>query len=108
MSSPAFAAGGAIPDRFTCAGGEDSPPLEWSGVPRSARQLVLTVADVDADDPPFVHWLVLGIDPRSTGVEAGAIPRGGREEKNDFDRRDWVGPCPPPGERHRLTVFGQR
>ena len=110
LRSPAFADGGAIPARFTCAGDSGSPPLEWSNVPRDARQLVLTVADLDAGDPPFVHWLVLGIDPRSTGAEGDAVPKGGRQEKNDFNRRDWVGPCAPPGERHRyvFTVTASR
>src|SRR4029453_2383018 len=32
VSSPAFAAGAAIPQRFTCQGENVSPPLGWSGV----------------------------------------------------------------------------
>src|SRR5688572_23828179 len=45
ISSPAFAAGAAIPRKYTCDGSDVSPPLEWSGVPGRARSLALIVDD---------------------------------------------------------------
>ena len=41
VSSPAFAAGAAIPDRFTCEGDNRSPPLRWSGVPAGTVEVAL-------------------------------------------------------------------
>ncbi|MGZ4639021.1 MAG: hypothetical protein ACXV2J_08165, partial [Actinomycetes bacterium] len=48
VRSPAFAEGGPIPRDFTCKGANISPPLQWSGVPSTARALALVVSDPDA------------------------------------------------------------
>lgn len=109
LSSPAFAAGEAIPSRYTCDGGDVSPPLRWSEVPPGARSLVLVVEDPDAPDPSaptrlWVHWLLYDLDPRSTGLAEGAAseaaPGGARQGLNDWRRIGYGGPCPPIG-RHR-------
>ena len=51
LSSPAFLAGGEIPELFTCEGRDLSPALSWTGVPDEAKSLVLIVDDPDAPDP---------------------------------------------------------
>jgi phosphatidylethanolamine-binding protein (PEBP) family uncharacterized protein len=81
LRSSAFADGATIPVRYTCDGAGGSPPLSWSGVPKRARELTLLVEDPDAGR--FVHWIVLGIAPSTTQLEAG---------------RDWTPPCPPKGD----------
>src|SRR5262245_49042819 len=48
LGSPAFSDGAMIPKAFTCDGEDRSPPLEWSGVPASARTLALISEDPDA------------------------------------------------------------
>jgi hypothetical protein len=48
ISSPAFTAGAAIPQRFTCDGDNRSPPLGWSGVPAGTAEVALVVDDPDA------------------------------------------------------------
>jgi Raf kinase inhibitor-like YbhB/YbcL family protein len=103
LSSPAFAAGAAIPGRFTCAGAGESPPLDWSGVPDGAQELALLVEDPDADR--FVHWTVLAIPPGDTGAPQGRPPRGGVETENSFGDKGWGGPCPPPGDEPHRYVF---
>lgn len=109
LTSPAFAAGGAIPARHTCEGEDVSPPLAWSGVPQQARSLVLIVDDPDAPDPKaprmtWVHWLLYNMPPDTPGlpegVAADALPEGTREGMNDWKRTGYGGPCPPVG-RHR-------
>lgn len=109
LSSPAFAPKGEIPSQYTCEGGDLSPPLRWSGVPAGAKSLALVVDDPDAPDPRaprrvWVHWVLYGIPPSATGIEAGAskgkLPSGTRVGKNDWGRPDYGGPCPPIG-RHR-------
>ena len=66
LSSPAFADGGAIPQKYTCEGKDLSPPLAWSGVPAGAKSLVLIVDDPDAPDPKapkttWVHWVLYNL-----------------------------------------------
>ncbi len=109
ISSPAFAAGGAIPAVHTCEGADRSPALTWIGVPPAAKSLVLIVDDPDAPDPAaprmtYVHWLLynLPVDARglAEGIGASALPKGTLEGRTDFKRTGWGGPCPPIG-RHR-------
>ncbi len=78
VSSPAFAAGAAIPQRFTCAGENVSPPLGWSGVPASTVEVAVVVDDPDAPRGTYVHWVVVGIDPARTELAEGALPPGVR------------------------------
>jgi len=66
VSSPAFAAGVAIPRRFTCEGENLSPPLGWSGVPTGTVEVALVVDDPDAPRGTYVHWVVVGIERRAS------------------------------------------
>lgn len=101
LTSTAFAEGGVIADRFSCAGANVSPPLAWTGVPAGTAELVVVVDDPDANG--FVHWAVAGIDPTVTGIGEGGVPEGAIEARNDSSEFGWFGPCPPPGDRHTYT-----
>lgn len=59
IASPAFEDGQPIPEVYSQDGKNVSPPLEWSGVPDNAKELVLIVDDPDAPmDKPYVHWVI--------------------------------------------------
>ncbi|MHB1560647.1 MAG: YbhB/YbcL family Raf kinase inhibitor-like protein [Isosphaeraceae bacterium] len=124
IRSVAFEEGGAIPGEFTCDGTDRSPPLEWSGVPDSARELALLVDDPDAPGGTFTHWVVVGLPPGSMGVGPGVPPEANlpagsligadtavpgktaRQGKNDFGKVGYGGPCPPGGtHRYRFRLF---
>jgi Raf kinase inhibitor-like YbhB/YbcL family protein len=109
ISSPAFAAGQAIPKKYTCEGGDLSPPLAWTGLPENTRSLALIVDDPDAPDPKapqrvWVHWVLYNIPPTTASLAEAAsgraIPSGAEEGTNDWTRHGYGGPCPPIG-RHR-------
>ncbi len=98
VRSPAFQAGGAIPQKYSCKGDQVSPPLEWSGVPAGTQGLALVVDDPDAGG--FVHWVLTGIDPGATGIAEGQVPQGAVEVS------EYRGPCPPSGTHHyQFTVY---
>jgi hypothetical protein len=107
VSSAAFADGAAIPERFTCAGENVSPPLRWSGVPEGTAGVALVVDDPDAPRGTFVHWVVVGLDPATEGLDEGAVPAGARQLPNSAGDAAWTGPCPPGGAAHhyRFTVY---
>ncbi len=112
LTSPAFTHNGHIPTRYTCDGGDVSPPLAWSGVPTDAMTLVLIMDDPDAPDPAapqmtWVHWVLYNI-PHDTpglaeGAAAGGLPHDTLEGENDWKRPGYGGPCPPVG-RHRYFL----
>jgi len=109
LTSPSFAAGQAMPKKYSCEDGERSPPLAWSGVPAGTKSLALIMDDPDAPDPKapqrtWVHWVLYNIPPTTTSIaessSSGALPPGTVEGQNDFKRVRYGGPCPPIG-RHR-------
>src|SRR6186713_1507921 len=54
-----------FPDRYTlndfgCTGGNESPPLRWSGAPKGTQSFVVTLFDMDEHNTPsgWWHWVV--------------------------------------------------
>ena len=85
LTSTAFAAGQAIPKKYTCEGDDRSPPLAWSGAPAGAKSFALIVDDPDAPDPAaprmtWVHWVLYNVPAGTTqlaeGASSGSLPAG--------------------------------
>ena len=127
LTSPAFTEGGMIPREFTCDGADRSPPLEWSGVPRTARSLVLICDDPDAPGGTWSHWVLYDLAPSITSLDEGVAadlvatlepktvvkqPRlTVSQGRNDFGKIGYGGPCPPRGVHRyffRLYALDQR
>jgi Raf kinase inhibitor-like YbhB/YbcL family protein len=104
VESTAFVTGSAIPPAYTCDGEDRSPPLSWSGGPE-AEEYALTVVDRDAPGGEYVHWVVFGIPATTTASPEGGSPGGAVEGENEFGRRGYGGPCPPPGDSPHRYVF---
>jgi hypothetical protein len=109
LTSPAFTSGDKIPSKFTCEGGDISPPLVFGDVPEGAKSLALVIDDPDAPDPKapkrvWVHWLLYNLPPDSKSLAEGAsrtgLPKGTVTGVNDRKEASYHGPCPPIG-RHR-------
>jgi Raf kinase inhibitor-like YbhB/YbcL family protein len=106
ISSPSFQAGGAIPAQFTCNGANQNPPLQFRGVPKEAKSLVLIVDDPDAPGGLFTHWLVWNIDPTTSQLGGNSVPADAAQGTNDFGRVGYGGPCPPAGtHRYYFRLF---
>ena len=102
LTSPAFAAGGMIPDGFTCDGPSASPPLQWKGVPKGTVELAITMEDPDVPGGGFVHWVAWGIDP-----DLGRLPEATLPADVVEGNPSYRGPCPPSGPPHhyRFTLY---
>lgn len=105
LRSSAFNDHDMMPRRLSRLGSNVSPPLTWSAPPEETAELMLLVEDPDAEELPFLHWLVYGIDPAVRSVDEGQVPDGGRESINGFGEVGWGGPQPPKGEPPHRYFF---
>lgn len=95
--------GATVPARYTCDDLDLSPAITWSNVPADAIELALTVTDLDAEN--FAHWVVIGIDPTTSGTTEGEAPVNARVWTNSFGESGWGGPCPPQGDDPHTYLF---
>ncbi|MBE7941783.1 MULTISPECIES: YbhB/YbcL family Raf kinase inhibitor-like protein [Ramlibacter] len=111
LASLAFADHAPMPARYTADGEGLSPPLQWTGVPAGAGQLVLLVEDADAPmAEPLVHAIVVDLPPEDGALAEGAMPGGGQpgevhEGRNSLLRAAWLPPDPPPGHGTHRYAF---
>jgi Raf kinase inhibitor-like YbhB/YbcL family protein len=87
LTTTAWPDGGMIPLRYTQAGGETSPGVQWSGAPQGTTSFVLTFTDADtiAAAPPanaattvpanptdgLLHWMLWNIPGNVTNIAPG-------------------------------------
>ncbi|MDZ7733090.1 MAG: YbhB/YbcL family Raf kinase inhibitor-like protein [Acidimicrobiia bacterium] len=98
LTSPAFADGDPIPDEYAAAGRDRVTTAVVVRGPPDTEELAFSIVDPDADN--FVHWIVAGIDPATTGIAAGEVPDGAVQAMSNFGEPRYAGPAPPPGPRH--------
>ncbi len=124
LTTAAFADGGTIPVKYSCAattpppGGRlhvslgVSPALHWSNVPAGTASFVLILHDGDAhiakayDDIP--HWVIFNIPGDATSLQEGVPPDasmadGAEQGNNMMGRPAYQGPCAPPGAPHHYV-----
>lgn len=111
LTSGAFKDGEAIPRAYTCDGVNISPPLEWAGVPRTARTIAIVVDDPDAPGGDWVHWVLYNLPADNIGLIENmplteTLKAGGFQGKNDFGKIGFGGPCPPTGtHRYFFRIY---
>jgi Raf kinase inhibitor-like YbhB/YbcL family protein len=107
IASPAFNAGGDIPEPFTCDGDNLAPHLIWSGAPADAQSFALIMESPDAANGTFTHWVLFDIPAGQTdlpsGARSGAIGLSGR---NSVGEIGYTGPCANSGaHRYYFRLF---
>jgi Raf kinase inhibitor-like YbhB/YbcL family protein len=113
LSSPAFANGARLPERFTADGEGVSAPLVWRDPPEGTSSLALIVEDPDAPAPyPLVHAVVWNIPAGENRLAEGAIvrdgagaPDGSDVGRNSYFSEGWLPPDPPTGHGSHDYVF---
>jgi len=110
LSSPAFASGARLPERFTADGAGVSPPLVWGDVPAGTVALALIVEDPDAPAThPLTHAIVWDIAPDERRLAEGAIDPDSADGhdlgRNSYLREGWLPPDPPNGHGSHDYVF---
>jgi Raf kinase inhibitor-like YbhB/YbcL family protein len=114
VTSPAFANGEPIPERYGYTAENVNPTLEIEGVPEETESVALVMDDPDAVEPAgkiWDHWLVWNIDPTTSTIPEDWGASEAVEGRNDFGERGYGGPNPPDREhtyRFRLFALDQR
>lgn len=112
VKSAAFAANGMLADKFSAYFDDVSPEISWSGVPVSAKSLVLMLEDPDAALKPVTHWIVANIPPSVTGFPENVLKTEKYGEalqgSNINGKSGYYGPRPPAGDQphnYHLQIF---
>ncbi len=111
LTSAAFKEGEPMPRAYTCDGVNISPPLEWSGVPKTAKTIAIVCDDPDAPGGTWVHWVLYNLPADNIGLVENlpateTLKAGGFQGKNDFDKTAYGGPCPPSGtHRYFFKIY---
>jgi phosphatidylethanolamine-binding protein (PEBP) family uncharacterized protein len=105
LASAAFPRGGQIPARYTCDGGNVSPPLQWSNVPAGTSQLLLLALSLTPGAQGGIRWAVGGIDPSLGGFAAGQLPSGAVAGRSSNGQTGWAGICPARGTPQAIIVL---
>jgi len=114
LTSPAFANGDPIPDKYGYTVENVNPPLEIDGVPEEAKSLALVMDDPDAVEPAgkvWDHWVVWNIDPTTSTIPEDWNGSEAVQGWNDYGEQGYGGPNPPDREhtyRFRLFAIDQR
>ena len=79
LTTPAWPDGDPIPVKYTQAGEQVSPALNWTNTPPGTQSFVLHMLDPDVarnkTTDTQVHWLVWNIPAAATGLPEG-VPKG--------------------------------
>jgi Raf kinase inhibitor-like YbhB/YbcL family protein len=113
LTSTDIVAGGAIPAAQIyprCGGRNISPQLAWSGVPRAAKSLVLTMIDIDVKPAQWSHWIVVGLPTTASSLAQGtaSLPGNAKALTSNFGDAAYAGPCPPKGtgvHHYQFTIW---
>lgn len=95
----------------TCYRRGKSMPVLWTGVPSSAKSLVLVVEEHRPGEAPRVKWLAYNIPADARGLpaalpQAEAFEGGIRQGQNDHGTVGYTGPCIPRGQiDYKLRLF---
>ncbi|PRX36037.1 hypothetical protein B0G75_101226 [Paraburkholderia sp. BL18I3N2] len=105
VSSPGLADGGTLDSSHAasannCGGGNVSPALQWRNAPAGTKSYAVTLFDPDgAKGLGIVHWVLYGVAPSTTSLDAGASqPPGSVAGTNQTGATGYRGPCPPVGD----------
>lgn len=105
LRSSTFIDHDVLPRQTSKEGDNAAPALEWNGLPEGTAELELVCEDPDAPGGTFLHWMVTGIDPSTSGIGGGEFPDGAVQARNSFGELGWGGPYPPAGDPTHRYFF---
>ncbi len=101
LRTNAFQNNMVMPTLYTCDGKNIPPELSWHNAPKNTATYAIVMSDPDAPETTFYHWILFNIPKSITELSENAVtPAGATIGKNNFNKNDYSGPCPPKGNLH--------
>ncbi len=113
LKSPDFKNNNFIPKKFTGEGINIAPRLRWDFPHPHVRSFALICEDPDAQDEPWVHWIIYNI-PNVYRILENINPtmdiacNGTMHGLNSWGQLGYNGPMPPEGSgvhHYRFTLY---
>lgn len=96
----------SLPQEYTCDASGVNPRVEILDAPAKAKTLALVLADPDAPNKTFVHWLVWNIDLKAATIAENSLPANSVSGLNSGGKSGYYPPCPPEGiHRYIFTAY---
>lgn len=113
LYSPDFKNNQTIPKKFTGEGKNSAPRLQWSIPHPHVRSFALICDDPDAQDEPWVHWIIYNIPSVYRKLEninptMDIMCNGMAQGLNSWGQLGYNGPMPPEGSgvhHYRFTLY---
>jgi len=102
VDSPARLPNGRFDTQYTCRGKNISPAMTWSSVSPETAEVAL-LARTLTHGKIETNWVVAGIAPHRTHVNAGTIPAGAVVGRNS-NGEDRYSVCPPEGKAALIVL----
>ncbi len=103
LDSRAKQKNGTIAAKYTCTGGNTSPPIIWAGVPGNAKELVVVVRTLTRGNLA-TNWVLAGIKPARREIREGRAPPGAIAGRNSFGSTAYS--LCPPANKPAIVVMG--
>lgn len=111
-----FPDGGRIPNKYTCAAGQNSPSpaMTWTGAPATTQSYAIIMHDPDpvlggSATNDVLHWAIFDIPGDAKGlpggIKNGDQPDGAKNITNLGGFAGYMGPCAPPGHGDHHYTF---
>jgi len=110
LSSSRFQENKRLPLEHTCYRANESPPLQWTNVPKGTKSLVLFLTR-DDKEIPFVGWVLFNIKADQLALsrnlpKTASLPDGSAQALTDNNNVGYSGPCEPKGKyKYTFRLF---
>lgn len=115
ITSSAFQNDQMMPAQYVAknGGGNQSPPLAWTGVPGGTGSFAIQMVDLDFLNPapsPFIHWVITDIPATTTALpvalpNAATLSTPAAVMGANQPRGAYRGPNPPNLHRYEFTIY---
>lgn len=110
ITTPLYNEGGVIPLSMSCEGDNNSPQLDWTGVPANTQSLAIIFTD---NSNGLIHSIIFDIPANLTGLPADVdntfepadVPGAKQTASYQAQVRGYNGPCPNETHTYEFRLY---